>query len=69
MKESLKEKLRSYEFWMSAASAIALVAGQLGADVPYVSEICSAVIALLVVIGIVKKPPSGKNAESASDEE
>lgn len=59
----MKQKLKSYEFWMSLASAIALVAGTLGADVPHLQEICAAIVGLLVAIGIVKKPPTA--AENA----
>ncbi len=64
----MKQKLRSYEFWMSLASAVALVASLLGADVPYVREVCSAVIGLLVVIGIVKKPPASSETATVDSQ-
>ena len=67
---NMKQKIKSYEFWMSIVSLVALIAGTLGADVPHLTEICTAIVGVLVAIGIVKKPPNAsetQNAESKDD--
>ena len=61
----MEQKLKSYEYWMSLVSLIALVAGSLGADVPHLTEICTAIVGVLVAIGIVKKPPSASQPASS----
>ena len=66
----MRQKIKSYEFWMSIVSLVALIAGTLGADVPHLTEICTAIVGVLVAIGIVKKPPTSsetQNAESKDD--
>ena len=63
----MKQKIKSYEFWMSLVSLAALIAGSLGADVPHLTEICTATVGVLVAVGIVKKPPSA--SESKVDEQ
>ena len=66
----MRQKIKSYEFWMSIVSLVALIAGSIGADVPHLTEICTAIVGILVAIGIVKKPPNAsetQNAESKDD--
>ena len=63
----MKQKIKSYEFWMSLVSLVALIAGSLGADVPHLTEICTAIVGVLVAVGIVKKPPTTN--ESKVDEQ
>ena len=60
----MKQKIKSYEFWMSLVSLVALIAGSLGADVPHLTEICTAIVGVLVAIGIVKKPPTANEWQS-----
>lgn len=60
----MKQKIKSYEFWMSLVSLVALIAGSLGADVPHLTEICTATVGVLVAIGIVKKPPTANTAQN-----
>ena len=66
----MRQKIKSYEFWMSLVSLVALIAGSIGENVPHLTEICTAIVGVLVAIGIVKKPPNAsetKNAESKDD--
>lgn len=66
----MRQKIKSYEFWMSIVSLVALIAGSIGENVPHLTEICTAIVGVLVAIGIVKKPPSAsetQNAESKDD--
>lgn len=60
----MKQKIKSYEFWMSLVSLVALIAGSLGADVPHLTEICTAIVGVLVAIGIVKKPPTANTEQN-----
>lgn len=64
----MRQKIKSYEFWMSIVSLIALIAGSIGADVPHLTEICTAIVGVLVAIGIVKKPPSASETQNAESE-
>ena len=66
---TMKQKIKSYEFWMSLVSLVALIAGSLGADVPHLTEICTAIVGVLVAIGIVKKPPTANTAQSIGQNE
>ena len=53
----MKEKLRSYEFWVSVISAVLIViqAMSLKIDIPHVTEITTAFLGALSVAGILKK--------------
>lgn len=64
----MKEKLKSYEFWVSVASAVMVLLQTISIkiDVPYVNEITMAFLSLLTVTGILKK--SGKSAAVATQE-
>lgn len=64
----MKEKLKSYDFWMSVASAVMVFLQTLSIkiNVPYVNEITMAFLSLLAVTGILKK--SGKQSAVNSDE-
>ena len=67
---NMKQKIKSYEFWMSIVSLVALIAGSIGENVPHLTEICTAIVGVLVAIGLVKKPPNAsetQNAESKDD--
>ena len=63
----MKEKLKSYDFWMSVASAVMVFLQTLSIkiNVPYVNEITMAFLSLLAVTGILKK--SGKQSAVNSD--
>lgn len=64
----MRQKIKSYEFWMSIVSLVALIAGSIGADVPHLTEICTAIVGVLVAIGIVKKPPNASETQNAGSE-
>lgn len=53
-----KNRLTNYNFWVSMVSAILLIfqAFNLKFDIMYINEIATAVLGLLVVIGIVSDP-------------
>ena len=53
-----KNRLRNYNFWISMFSAVLLIlqALKLEFDIAYVNEIFTAVLGLLVVIGIISDP-------------
>ena len=78
MSEDLKEKLKSYRFWVSLASAILLlvqaIGGPLGLSVDeetYMSIVNSA-LGVFVVLGIISHPAQNlfaKNKETADKEE
>ncbi|MDE6189976.1 MAG: hypothetical protein K2G37_06855 [Clostridia bacterium] len=56
----MKEKLRSYEFWVSIFSAVLVVLQTLSAkiNIPHTTEIMTAFLGALCVVGIIKKKPS-----------
>lgn len=65
----MKEKLRNKGFWVSLVSAalVFLQAVGIKVDVPAVNEIVSALLTVLVVLGIVSNPSSGSGyADSGS---
>jgi len=53
-----KNRLKNYNFWISLFSAVLLIlqAFNIKLDIAYVSEIGTAVLGLLVVIGIISDP-------------
>ena len=57
-KMNWKNRLRNYNFWISMFSAVLLIlqALKLEFDIAYVNEIFTAVLGLLVVIGIISDP-------------
>lgn len=62
-----KSVYRSYGFWMSLCAAVLLVVQtilqRLGIqiDKPFIQEIISAVLAVLVILGVISKPKTQKN--------
>lgn len=66
----MKEKLKSYDFWVSVASAVMVLLQTISIkiDVPYVNEITMAFLSLLAVTGILKKN-SAKTVASQTAEE
>lgn len=70
-----KNRLTNYNFWISIVSAILLIfqAFNLELDIAYINEIATAVLGLLVVIGIISDPtksytPSKENKEENKEE-
>lgn len=69
-----KNRLTNYNFWISIVSAVLLIlqAFNFEFDIAYISEIATAVLGLLVVIGIISDPtrtytPSETNKETAEE--
>ncbi len=62
-----KNRLTNYNFWISIVSAILLIcqALKLKFDVAYINEIVTAVLGLLVVIGIINDPT--KSSSTSAD--
>lgn len=69
MKENIKEKLKSYEFWVSVASAVMVLLQTISirVDIPYINEVTMAFLSLLTVAGILKKNPSKQNVEVSTE--
>lgn len=66
MKESIKEKLKSYEFWVSVASAVMMLLQTISIkiNIPYINEVTMAFLSLLTVTGILKKTPVKTKTET-----
>lgn len=67
---SMKEKIKSYDFWMAIASAVfvALQAVGFTTEIPYLQEITTAFLGLLAVSGLIVKPPKKQEQESVAEE-
>lgn len=62
-----KKRLTNYNFWISIVSAVLLIlqAFDISFDIAYINEIVTAVLGLLVVIGIINDPTkTGKDTNS-----
>lgn len=72
MKEKIKAKLKSYGFWVSLSSAVMVFLNTLGlkVDIPYLSQVTTAFLSILVIAGILTKPgDSGSgSAESGAED-
>ena len=74
MKEKIKAKLKSYGFWVSLSSAVMVFLNTLGlkVDIPYLSQVTTAFLSILVIAGILTKPGdsgSGSAEDGAEDTE
>lgn len=71
--DKMKNRLTNYNFWISMVSAVLLIlqAFDIQFDIAYINEIVTAVLGLLVVIGIISDPTksSTKTNSSASSVE
>ena len=71
--DKMKNRLTNYNFWISIVSAVLLIlqAFDIQFDIAYINEIVTAVLGLLVVIGIISDPTksSTKTNSSASSVE
>ena len=64
-----KNRLTNYNFWISIVSAVLLICQALNLefDIAYINEIVTAVLGLLVVIGIISDPTkTGKDSSSTT---
>ena len=74
MKEKIKARLKSYGFWVSMASAVMVFLNTLGlkVDIPYLSQVTTAFLSILVIAGIISKPgepPAATGEEGAAEED
>ena len=65
-----KNRLTNYNFWISIISAILLIlqAFKFEFDIAYINEIATAVLGLMVVIGIISDPTKTYNIEKSKQE-
>lgn len=63
-----KNRLTNYNFWISIVSAVLLIlqAFDFEYDIAYVNEIATAVLGLLVVIGIINDPTKSSSSNTAN---
>lgn len=66
----MKEKFRNYGLWISIISAVLMILQAMGLkfDVPYVNEIITSVLGVLVTLGIISNPSSGSGFSDISNE-
>lgn len=71
MKEKIKARLKSYGFWVSMASAVMVFLNTLGlkVDIPYLSQVTTAFLSILVIAGIISKPGEPPAATGAAEAE
>lgn len=57
----MRDKIKNYGFWISLASSIFLLLQALGLriDIPVFNEVVTALMGVLVVLGIVSNPSQG----------
>lgn len=65
-----KNRLTNYNFWISIVSAVLLIlqAFEINFDIAYINEIATAVLGLLVVIGIISYPTKSSVSNNAVNE-
>lgn len=64
----MKEKIKSYDFWMAVASALFMALQAVGftTEIPYLQEITTAFLGFLAVSGLITKPPKTAGQETGS---
>lgn len=67
----MKERLKSYSFWVSIASAIMAVLQIIFAklDIDVFNELTTAFLGVLVVAGIIDKPKGGNDTPNINIDE
>ena len=68
----MKEKLKSYEFWVSIVSAVVVVLQSLSLkfNLPFIQEVVMGFLGVLAVAGLIKKsqPPIEGDSETTEEE-
>lgn len=66
--DKMKNRLTNYNFWISIVSAVLLIlqAFDIQFDIAYINEIVTAVLGLLVVIGIISDPTKSSTKTNSS---
>lgn len=71
---TIKEKIKSYNFWVSLASAIILILKVLGnkfgfdVDETFASDLITCLCSILVILGIIVTPTTSKNSQTKTTE-
>ena len=62
----MKEKLKSYNFWLSVISAILVALSSINGElnIPYIDKVLTAVLGVFAVSGIVSKPKNQETIEN-----
>ncbi len=57
----MKEKFRNYGLWISLISAVLMILQSLGLkfDLPYINEVITSILGVLVALGIISNPSDG----------
>lgn len=66
----MKGKFKNYGLWISIVSAILMLLQAMGLkfDLPYVNEIITSILGVLVTLGIISNPSDGSGyADKCSD--
>ncbi|MGN0765527.1 MAG: hypothetical protein ACI4MO_03510 [Christensenellales bacterium] len=67
----MKEKLKSYNFWLSVISAILVALSSINGElnIPYIDKVLTAVLGVFAVSGIVSKPKTVELDENPQEDE
>ncbi|MGN0771840.1 MAG: hypothetical protein ACI4MI_04575 [Christensenellales bacterium] len=67
----MKEKLKSYNFWLSVISAILVALSAINGElnIPYIDKVLTAVLGVFAVSGIVSKPKTDEENSQDNGEE
>lgn len=57
----MKEKFRNYGLWISLISAVLMILQSIGLkfDLPYINEVITSILGVLVALGIISNPSDG----------
>lgn len=67
---SMKEKLKSCNFWLSVISAILVALSTINGElnIPYIDKVLTAVLGVFAVSGIVSKPKTDVNDDADGED-
>lgn len=65
----MKDKFRNYGLWISLISAVLMILQSMGLkfDAPYVNEIITSILGVLVALGIISNPSDGNGYSDKVD--
>lgn len=57
----MKEKFRNYGLWISLISAVLMILQSMGLkfDLPFINEVITSILGVLVALGIISNPSDG----------
>lgn len=64
----MKEKFKNYGLWISLISAVLMILQSLGLkfDMPYINEVITSILGVLVALGIISNPSDGNGYSDKS---